>query len=147
MPTASKLVAALWFALLGWFAAELAKGHMPEGTQFGWFSYMTGVIGFVVGWRFLGERAGDTMRAAYGYGFTASILLVFWALLYFSGEEMIHRALDTRYRGPMHALAGMVDLFKDHALSVVIRFDVAITLVVGGLFGGWLTEQTARRWS
>ncbi|WP_417242828.1 TrgA family protein [Celeribacter sp.] len=146
MPTAAKLVAALWFALLGWFAAEISKAHLPEGTQFGWYSYITGVIGFSVGWIFLGKRAGDTMRAAYGYGFTATILLLFWALFYFSGEEMMHRAWATRYKGPMQALTGMVDLFKNYALTVV-RFDVAATLLIGGLFGGWLTEQTARRWS
>ncbi len=87
MPTASKLVAALWFALLGWFAAELSKAHLPEGTQFGWYSYITGVIGLFVGWMFLGKRAGDTMRAAYGYGFTATILLLFWALLYFPARR------------------------------------------------------------
>ncbi|WP_417270584.1 TrgA family protein [Celeribacter sp.] len=146
MPTAPKLVAALWFALMAWFAAEVSKAHFPDGTQFGWYTYMTGAIGFLVGWIFVGKRAGDTMAAAYAYGFTAIIILVFWALFYFSFEEMIHRSLDTRYRGPMDALVGMVDLFKDYAI-LVLRFDVVVTLLIGGFFGGWLTEQAARRWS
>jgi len=135
MPTAAKLVAALWFALLGWFAAEISKAHLPEGTQFGWYSYITGVIGFSVGWIFLGKRAGDTMRAAYGYGFTATILLLFWALFYFSGEEMMHRAWATRYKGPMQALTGMktqqynrLENGADVRLSTLFRVTDALAL-------------------
>ncbi|PTQ75172.1 TrgA family protein [Celeribacter persicus] len=146
MPTAAKLVAALWFALLAWFSAELVKPYLPEGTQFGLFSYITGVIGLLTGWIFLGKRAGDTMAAALSYGVSASVILTFWAIFYFSFETMIHRALDKRYGGPTEALMAMVDLMRDNGL-LILKWDVLIVLIAGGFFGGWLTEKAARTWS
>lgn len=86
------------------------------------------------------------MRAAYGYGLTSSVLIALWSVGVFAVIVMLERSWDGRYRGPMHALTGMVDLAKDYALFV-LNPDVVITLVVGGLFGGWLTEKSAARWS
>lgn len=146
MPTAPKLVAAIWFALLAWFAAELAKMHLPESSFVGKMSLISAAFGFLVGWIFTGKRAGDTMRAAYGYGLTSVLLLLFWCVLYFSVEQMLMRAWNGRYKGPMHALSGGVDLFREYVL-IAIRPDVALTLIVGGFFGGWLVEKSARRWS
>ncbi|ATG46670.1 TrgA family protein [Celeribacter ethanolicus] len=146
MPTAAKLVAALWFALLAWFAAELVIPYLPEGTQVGLFSYITGVIGLLTGWVFLGRRAGDTMAAALSYGFSASVILTFWAIFYFSFEMMIHRSLDKHYRGPTQALMSMVDMMRDNGL-LMLKWDIVIVLVAGGFFGGWITEKAARKWS
>ncbi|AJE47233.1 TrgA family protein [Celeribacter indicus] len=146
MPTAAKLVAALWFALLAWFAAELVKHHLPEGTRFGVFSLIAGAFGLLTGWLFLGKRAGDTMRAAWGFGFSTSLILAFWCVFYFAFETMIHRSLDGRYRGPTAALLAMVDLMRDFALYL-LKPDVLFVLVAGGVFGGWLAEKAARKWS
>ncbi|WP_460273741.1 TrgA family protein [Celeribacter sp. ULVN23_4] len=146
MPTAAKLVAALWFALLAWFAAELVKAYLPEKTQFGLMSYIAAGFGFLTGWIFLGKRAGDTMSAALSYGLSSSVILSFWSVFYFAFETMIHRSLDLRYRGPTEALMAMVDLMRDYA-HFVVKWDVLIVLVLGGVFGGWLTEKAARKWS
>ncbi|SLN42055.1 hypothetical protein AQS8620_01663 [Aquimixticola soesokkakensis] len=146
MPTASKLVAALWFAGLAWFSSQLVKPYMPEGTGFGWFCEVCAGIGFLIGWVFLGKRAGDTMRAALGYGLTASLLTTAWALFLFSGREMILRALARRYDGPMEAIIATFELVKDYAI-VMAKPDVLGALIVGGLIGGWLVERTARSWS
>lgn len=146
MPTAPKLIAALWFCLLGWFATELVKNYLPDGTQFGLMSQISAFLGFIIGWRFMGMRAGDTVAATYAYGLSASILLSFWTVFYFAFEEMIHRALKTRYDGPTNALLGMVDLGREYAIFIV-KPDVFVCLIIGGLFGGWLTDQVSRRWS
>ncbi|WP_417253184.1 TrgA family protein [Celeribacter sp.] len=146
MPTAAKLVAAFWFALLAWFAAELTKNYVPEGTQFGIMSLIAGGFGFLTGWVFLGRRAGDTMAAAYSYGFSSSVILTFWSVFYFAFETMIHRSLDRRYRGPTEAVLGVFDLMRDYFLYV-FKPDVLFILIVGGFFGGWITEKAARKWS
>lgn len=147
MPTAPKLVAALWFALLAWFSAELVKAYLPEGTQFGLMSVIAGGFGGLTGWIFLGRRAGDTMKAALTYGFSASVILSFWSIFYFAFETMLHRSIDGRYKGAMHALVSMVDLGKDYAIIVLTAPDVMGALIIGGLFGGWLTEKAAERWA
>ncbi|WP_417255727.1 TrgA family protein [Celeribacter halophilus] len=146
MPTAAKLVAAFWFALLAWFAAELTKNYVPEGTQFGIMSYIAAGFGFLTGWVFLGRRAGDTMAAAYSYGFSSSVILTFWSVFYFAFETMIHRSLDRRYRGPTEAVLGVFDLMRDYFLYV-FKPDVLFILIIGGFFGGWITEKAARKWS
>ncbi|GAA3875360.1 TrgA family protein [Celeribacter arenosi] len=147
MPTGPKLVAALWFALLGWFAAELVKPYLPDGTQVRNMSLIAAGFGGLVGWVFMGRRAGDTIQAAYAYGLSSSVLLSFWTIGYFALETMLKRALDKRYNGAVEALLGMIDTMAEYALYVVARPDVAITLVIGGLFGGWLTEKAADRWA
>ncbi|WP_417248752.1 TrgA family protein [Celeribacter sp.] len=147
MPTMPRLIAALWYALLAWFVAEMSKTHMPEGTQFGRMSLYAGAIGLGVGWVFAGRRAGDSMRAAYGYGFTSGVLIAFWGVGFFAVVEMLRRAWDGRFRGPMHALAGMVDLAREYALIVLLNPDMLIVLLGGGVFGGWLVEKSARKWS
>ncbi len=38
------------FLLIGYFGAEVVKPHMPEGTQFGAFSFVCAGIGLLTGW-------------------------------------------------------------------------------------------------
>ena len=146
MPTAAKLSAAIWFALLAWFAAELSKGHMDDNMRFGAMSLICAGFGAVIGWVFLGRRAGAAMQTALGFGLTASALMAFWSVFYFAFEQMIHRSWDQRYRDAAHALNGFGDLFVQYG-AFAVQADVLATLVVGGLFGGWLTEKVSQKWS
>lgn len=146
MPTAAKLVSSIWFALLAWFAAELVKNHLPDGTQVGFMSYISGGFGLLTGWIFMGKRAGDTMRTAYGYGLSSSIILAFWSVFYFAFETMIHRSMSHRYHGPGDALVSMVGLMGEYGLYL-IKPDVLTILIVGGFFGGWITEKAVRKWA
>ncbi|MGB7322166.1 MAG: TrgA family protein, partial [Albidovulum sp.] len=92
MPTASKLFAAFAFALLAFFAAEVFKPHMPEGTQFGYFSFVSALIGLVAGWRVMGPEAGQGNWMAVNSGIKTSACTVGLALLIFSTYEMLHLA-------------------------------------------------------
>jgi hypothetical protein len=146
MPTAPKLAALLWYAFIAWFSAQLVVNHLADGVQIGHFALISAAFGGLVGWTFAGGRAGDTMRAAYGYGLTAIFLVVLYALFYFSFEEMLHRAMRKRYDGAMDALAGCLELMGQNALKA-LKWDVVIVLVFGGLFGGWIVEKVGRKWS
>lgn len=86
MPTGPKLIAALFFAALGWFGADLVKPLLPEGTQVGKFNIVVAAIGWASGWFMCGARAGDGIRAGFGYGLTSAALIVFWGMLIFSGN-------------------------------------------------------------
>ena len=146
MPTASKLVAALLFAALAWFASDLVRSLLPEGTQDGLFAPLNAAVGFVMGWTIMGARAGQSMRMSLGYGLTTAAMTVFWCLLIWSGYIMVEASMNLRYNGPMHALQSMGLMMVDYARLMATPAIVG-SLVIGALFFGWLTEQVARRYS
>ncbi|SEK97191.1 TrgA family protein [Pacificibacter marinus] len=146
MPTASKLAAFLWYALVAWFSAQLLLNYLPLGVQTGYFTTICAVFGGFIGWTFAGARAGDTMSAAYGYGLTTVILIVLCCVFYFSVEEMLHRSLRNRYGGLLDALTGCVSLMEQNFV-LLFKYDVVIVLIFGGMFGGFLVEKVARKWS
>lgn len=145
MPTAPKLIGLLYFALLAFFAASLVIPYLDEGTQVGKLGFICAAFGGLVGWSFSGARAGDTMRAAYGYGLTAAALIVLYCVFYFSFEEMLHRSISKRYGGPTEAVLSCFKLMREHVVYV-LKWDVLTILILGGLFGGWLVEKTGRKW-
>jgi hypothetical protein len=136
----------MWYALLAWFAAALTIPYFPEGTQIGKFGIIAPFFGALVGWTFAGPRAGDTMRAAYGYGLTAAFLIVVYNVIFFAGEEMLQRSIKKRYDGPMEALSNSFVFMREFAIYA-LKWDVLTILILGGLFGGWLVEKTGRKWS
>ena len=144
MPTAPKLIAAILFALLAYFVSDLYKPLLPEGTQVGLLSPVNALIGAFVGWTVMGRRAGDTMRAALGYGLTTMAVIVFWSLLVWSAYIMVRRSTRLYYDGPIHALQDMFSLMVSYA-ALGATWEVIGSLVVGSLVFGWLTEQVARR--
>lgn len=146
MPTAPKLVAAVIFALTGFLAAEAFKRVMPEGMAFGTFSLVIAGIGLVCGWMICGRFAGKGISSSIGYGMRTSITIAFWALLGYSIERMIQRALDMLYRDTMEAVVGVFDLMMQYGRMVVTAPEVMITLAAGAMLGGIAVEFTARRW-
>lgn len=146
MPTASKLIAALLFGALAWFASDLVRPLLPEGTQDGKFAPLNAAVGFLMGWTIMGRRVGQSMRMSLGYGLTTATITVFWCLLIWSGFLMVEASMRLRYNGPMHALQNMGVMMIDYA-RLMATPTVVGSLVVGGLVFGWLTEQVARRYS
>jgi len=131
---------------LGWFAADLVKPILPEGTKTGLLNETMAVIGFLSGWMMAGARAGEGVRSALGYGLTSSALIVFWGVLVFSSYEMLDLSLKSRFHGPMEAIKAMIGIAIDYIKLISIP-EIIGTMIVGGLFGGWLAEWAAKRWS
>jgi hypothetical protein len=146
MPTVPKAIAALFFAGFAYFCGDLIKPMLPEGTKTGLLNETLAVFGALSGWRISGARAGFSLRAGFGYGLTTVAVTVFWGIFGFAGYKMLQYSLDRRFSGPIEALQEMVRFGIDYAVMISVPSFVA-TLVVGGLFGGWLVEWTARRWS
>jgi hypothetical protein len=146
MPTAARLFAALFFSALGWFAADLVKPLLPEGTKTGLFNETMSFVGFLSGWSMAGARAGDGLWPSLGYGLTTSALIAFWGIFIFSGYDMLDLSLKSRYNGPMHAIKAMIAIAIDY-FRLIRTPEIIGTMIVGGLFGGWLAEWASRRWS
>lgn len=146
MPTAAKFVAAIVFGLVTWFATRLVIPYLPDGMRLAWFTEIATFFGIAMGWTVMGSRAGRGVVSGLGIGLTTVVAIVFWCLLTFAGEEMLDRSMNLRYDGPMKALAEGVKLMIEYG-QYLLQPDILIWLVVGGLFGGWVTELTARKWS
>lgn len=145
MPTAAKLFAAVAFTLVGFLAAEIFKPHMPEGTQFGFFSQISALIGLVCGWRVIGREAGHGWWESANAGMKTIVAMLALALLVFSIEEMLVQAFRRSYDSPMEAVIGTISLGVDFVQKLFVP-DVLITLFAGGILGGLLAEWASRRW-
>ncbi|WP_424941681.1 TrgA family protein [Aliiroseovarius crassostreae] len=146
MPTASKLVAAVFFAALAYFLADLIKPLLPEGRSYAMFSPAFAGIGLLIGWRFTGHRLGRGLGDAVGIGLSSAFLLAFWGLVLFSGAEMIRLSLRKAYDGPVEAIRGAIEIAVEYVLLIAPQPDVMGTLIIGSLAGGVLTRMTAARW-
>ncbi len=145
MPTMPKLIGAIFFAALAYFTGDLIKPLLPEGTQDGLLSPTLAVIGLVMGWRISGRNAGRGLKSAFGYGLTSAGASAFWGILVFALYKMLMLSLDKRFSGPMEALKSMVGYCIEYA-TMIATPQILGTIIVGGLFGGWLVEWTSKRW-
>ena len=145
MPTAARLFAAIAFFVVCYLAADAFKPQMPEGTQFGYFSVICAGVGLLCGWFVSGALAGRGFYAAIGTGVRTSVTAVFFALIIFSGYDMLLRAIKKLYHGPMDALQGMMALVAKYVTLLINPPDLVILLVGGGI-AGLFVEWAHRRW-
>ncbi|SIN97197.1 TrgA family protein [Vannielia litorea] len=160
MPTATKLMSALAFAVLAFFASEVFKPLLPEGTKSGMLSFVNAGIGLVCGWLIMGRLAGRGKFAAGGAGVRTALATTFWCLVFWSIWEMLR--LSTRpgtYAGPVEAVNGSFGLMFDNLILILtdprIGFtlgegtyflpQVPLVLIVGGMLCGWFAEWTEER--
>lgn len=143
-PTAAKLIAGLLFAILAFFVTGLVIPNIPYGNPTLGFGLCNAVIGFLMGWRIVGRRAGEGYGFGAAYGVTAAVAIVFWVLLFWAGREMIDRALDIRYKDPTEALEEMVRMMIDYA-GYMLDNNVLPALFVGAVFCGVVTEWVGQK--
>lgn len=145
MPTAAKLAAAILFGALAWYVSELVKPLFPDGTNLGRFSEYNGMIGFVVGWRVAGRRARTTWPNAVAYGVTAALAMLIVTLFVHSFLRMLSQSLRKIYNGPMDALVDVVRMVIE-SFQMVATTEIMLTLLIGGIVGGLMTEWVARNY-
>ncbi|KPP88034.1 MAG: Fatty acid desaturase [Rhodobacteraceae bacterium HLUCCA08] len=145
MPTAARLVAALLWGALAWQISQLIIPLLPEGSQIGMFVEVNVVLGLIIGWTVAGSRAGQGFSGAVGYGITASVALVVVGLFTHASVEMVYRSLEKRYRDAGEAVIGVFDLMTQFGKTMMTT-DIVLTLLVGGIAAGLVTEAVNRRW-
>ncbi len=145
MPTAAKLVGAITFFAVGWFAALQVLLTLPEGTPARYFPLTIALIGLVQGWMVAGARAGNGFSAAISSGLRSSLQIAFFGLLLFALRTMFIRSADLRYDDPGEATIETLELFLEY-LTQSLTIEIWGALLVGGVIGGILTEFAARAW-
>ena len=146
MPTAARLVAALSLAVLAFIVSGQVIPLMPEGRAVGpWFTPVNMGVALVVGWTVLGVRAGRGTVPAINNGLTGMVVMMFWELFVHSTDEMVRLAMRNRYDGPLEAILAIFHIGFDYAVMI---FDgkIIVTLLIGGVVAGLLTEYASRKW-
>ncbi|WP_343082378.1 TrgA family protein [Ostreiculturibacter nitratireducens] len=146
MPTAAKLFGAFAFAAIAFFASNAVVPLLPEGARIGMFIPISTLIGAFCGWMVAGPSAGRGYGAALGGGARATLAIVFWCLVIFSGNEMVKMSIRHRYDGPMDAIVGAFEISLEYGRMILVP-DVIGILLIGGMLGGLLVEWASRRWS
>ena len=145
MPTAAKLIAAIFFAVTTMIASELFKPYMPEGYQFGYFTYMNGVIAASVGWKLIGGRAGHGVTSAINNGVTALVALVLVLLFTHSFRLMILQSTGIGYGSLSEALQDVAQKMVDHGL-LLLNTDILMAFGLGTFVTAILAEAASRHW-
>lgn len=146
MPTAPKLVAGVCLMVVAWLVSEAIRPLWPEGTNFGNFNYWNMLIGLLCGWMILGARAGRGVAAGISNGTTSVVMMALVGLFAYATEEMVDRSFRRFYDSPFEAIGSIFELALDYG-GKIADGEVFITLLIGGILAGILTETAARRWS
>ncbi len=145
MPTGARLTAALCLALLAFILSSEIMPLMPEGTDFGYFTLINIAIGLIIGWVVMGKRAGRGFVPAINNGIGGVAVMLFWGLFIQGTYEMFRLAMRNRYDGPFEALSAIFTIGLDYAIVIFVPV-VIVTVLVGALLSGLVTEHASRRW-
>ena len=147
MPTTAKLVSAVLFAIIGFFAADAYADTLPPGQPRFWLIPIVTVLGIGQGWMTMGRHVGQGMSMAITTGVRTSFLILFWAVTIFGLYEMFYRSTRLRYDGPGEAVIAALELLMEYGMSVLTAVPTLIILFGGGAIAGIVAEYTNRRWS
>lgn len=147
MPTAARLFAALGFAVMAFFATEVYKPLLPEGTQVGMFTPINVIIGALCGWMVMGKVAGRGYMPALSHGMRTAAVTLFFVLFVWSGLEMFKRSTKLRYDGPFEALNAQIGLAIDYIKLGLTDPQVPIALLLGGILAACFSEWASRQWA
>ncbi len=146
MPTAAKLIAAISFALVAFFASSEIIRAFPENMSAGKFGLVNSAIGFLCGWRVMGKHAHRGYQAGVALGIWTTTVMVFFSLLVHSIYEMLSRSTRLDYDGVMDAVKGVFELASDFAFIMLDSPEAIVILVVGGILSAWFSVWAAYRW-
>lgn len=145
MPTAGRLAGALAFLIYGWYVGGLLGPFFPEGKPPGFLIPLCIFIGIICGWKVVGSRAKRGYQAAIGNGLTGAFAFSFWVIFIVSFNQMIQKALRRLYDGPMEGIVDIFALMVDLS-RMLLDVNLIVTIFVGGIIGGLITEYFAKRY-
>lgn len=135
-------------SVLAYVVSDMVMAHMwaeDPDVNFGRMREINVFVAAMMGWTLLGGRVGHPYSVATGLGLTAVAAATFWSLFAHAVWEMLQRSLDRKYDGAFEAIMAAVELVLEFGAEL-LRPDVMLTLLAGGIVAGFLAEFTARRW-
>lgn len=145
MPTAARLVAAISLSLIAFLVSGMVIPLMPEGMDFGYFTWVNVGLGVLCGWIVMGKRAGRGITEAINNGLTGGAALIFWGLFVQGTYEMVRLAMKNRYDGPFKALLSIFEIGFEYGTTIFVP-NIIATVLVGSVLAGLATEFAWRQW-
>ena len=144
MPSSSKVSGSLCLCALAYILSELAKPQFIEDFNFGYFTYVSMLVGVIVGWVIMGKRAGFGLVSAVNNGVTSTFSMVLVVIFIQSANEMIRLSMRGRYDGLVEALLAIIPIGIDFVVKVS---STALwgTALIGGIVAGLMVEAIWHR--
>ena len=76
MPSSTKVASSLYLCALAYILSELVKPTFIEDYNFGYFIYVSMLVGVIVGWTSMDERVGFGLLPAINNGITGTFSMV-----------------------------------------------------------------------
>lgn len=138
-------MSAIALALVAFIASEQFKPLMPEGTDFGAFSYVNAGFAAIVGWKLIGRRAGRGVMQGINNGLTGMLAMVLIVLFIHAFWIMFGNSRKLRYDSVSGAIQDIFSMMSEYGL-LLLQANIITTLLGGAVFCGLLAEATSRRW-
>lgn len=145
MPDAARLFAATSLAVIAFIVSGQIIPLFPEGTDFGYFTFVNIAIGALCGWLIMGKRAGKGITAAINNGLTGVAAMVFWGLFVQGCYEMFRLAMRNRFDGPFEAVGAIFEIGLEHGMTIFVP-NIIITFLIGAVIAGLATEYAWRNY-
>ena len=145
MPTAARLVAALSLAALACLITPQLQPLLPDGTDFLKVTGVNSGLGIILGWWLVGTRTGCDFWGRVNNGVTGASALLLLGVLVQGAAKMTDHAYRRLFGDPFEALASILLFALDYFLVIAVP-HVLMTVLLGGVLCGLLTEFAARRW-
>ncbi len=151
MFTAARLVAAILFAVIGFYAARqvtegLPDTLFPDGLTHDLFEPSIAAIGLWQGWVVMGKLVKRGYSAAIGNGIRTSVQITLFGLGFYALREMFIRSSDLRYTDFGVAVMDALNLFIEYGGEFLRVTPAILVLLVGGAIAGILTEYASKIW-
>jgi len=138
-------MAAVSFAVVGWVLANYYALNMPDAAAAGPIREGAALVGVIIGWSVMGNSVGKGYVEAAGSGIKTAVILAVVALFLLAMAEMLENSVRMRYEDAMEAILAVVDTMAKRS-QALLSLGVFGTILLGGIIGGILTENTGRRW-
>ena len=144
MPSGTKVASSFCLCALAYILSELVKPTFIEDYNFGYFTYVSMLVGVIVGWTSMGERVGFGLIPAINNGIMGTFSMVASVIFIQSANEMIRLSMRGRYDTLFDALLGIVPIGIDFVVQVS---STALwgTALIGGILAGLIVEAIWNR--
>jgi len=146
MPTAAKLVSAIYMAFAGLFVVMVAADTYPSlHYQENRMAIAVIVINLFIGWFGLGRRVAEQPEAAVSLGVRAGVTAYIFAIFVFALDYMISGMLKHLYYEPIDAVMQLPARMMLYGRASLTPGIVVSILALSG-FGGVLARRISARW-
>lgn len=145
MPTAARLIAALFMGATGYI---LALGLISVKEALLYMPYMSlsfVLLGATVGWKFIGPRTGEGWTVAASLGITGGVLTILLCMTSLAFREMLKNAFRKHYDNALEAILAVIHIGLGDAMALATTITV-VPVIIGALLSGLGAEAASRRW-